>query len=83
VLGVRAPPGLLLKVMKKGNIVQRIKNYLTEVKGELKKVTWPSKNDLQKTTIAVIILSIIIGIYLTLIDISFQKVVKGIISIFR
>ncbi|NIM13120.1 MAG: preprotein translocase subunit SecE [Candidatus Aminicenantes bacterium] len=69
--------------MKKGNIFQRIKNYLTEVKGELKKVTWPSKNDLQKTTIAVIILSIIFGIYLTLIDLSFQEVVKGIISIFR
>ena len=69
--------------MKKGNIVQRIKNYLTEVKGELKKVTWPSKNDLHKTTIAVIILSIIFGIYLTLIDLSFQEVVKGIISIFR
>jgi preprotein translocase subunit SecE len=69
--------------MKKGNIIQRIKSYLTEVKGELKKVTWPSKSDLHKTTIAVIILSIIFGVYLTLVDLAFRELVDRIIAIFR
>jgi len=69
--------------MKKGNIIQRIKSYLTDIKGELKKVTWPSKGDLQKTTIAVIILSIIFGVYLTLVDLTFRELVDRIIAIFR
>jgi preprotein translocase subunit SecE len=69
--------------MKKENIFGRMKNYLSDVRGELKKVTWPSKNDLQKTTIAVIVLSIIFGIYLQLIDFSFQMLIQRIINIFK
>jgi len=69
--------------MKKENIFQRMKNYLTEIRSELKKVTWPNMNDLQKTTIAVIVLSIIIGIYLQVVDIAFQKMVNWIIGIFK
>jgi preprotein translocase subunit SecE len=69
--------------MSKVNIIQRIKNYLTEVRGELKKVTWPTKNDLQKTTIAVIVLSIIFGVYLTTVDFSFRLIVERIIEMFK
>jgi preprotein translocase subunit SecE len=68
---------------KEGNIFKRIRNYLAEIRGELKKVTWPTKNDLQKTTIAVIVLSIIFGIYLQIIDSSFRILVDKIINIFR
>jgi len=69
--------------MKKDNIIQRIKSYLTDVRGELKKVTWPSKMDMQKTTIAVIVLSIIFGIYLTFVDTSFRFIVDWVISVFK
>jgi len=69
--------------MDKVNIFQRIKNYLNDVRGELKKVTWPTKNDMQKTTIAVIVLSIIFGVYLQLIDFSFRMLVERIIEIFK
>jgi preprotein translocase subunit SecE len=69
--------------MKKENIFKRIRNYLTEVRGELKKVTWPTRNDMQKTTIAVIIISIIFGLYLQLIDFSFRFLVTKVIDIFR
>jgi len=58
-------------------------NYLTEVRGELKKVTWPTRMDMQKTTIAVIIISIIFGIYLQLIDFSFRFLVTKVIDIFK
>ena len=60
-----------------------MRNFLTDVRGELKKVTWPNRNDLQKTTIAVIVLSVIIGVYLQLIDFSFQMLVQRIIEIFK
>ncbi|MEN8154893.1 MAG: preprotein translocase subunit SecE [Acidobacteriota bacterium] len=69
--------------MKKENIFKRIGNYLTEVKGELKKVTWPTKNDLIKTTIAVFISSLIFGVFLFLVDMAFSKVINQIIGIFE
>jgi preprotein translocase subunit SecE len=69
--------------MAKGNIFKRIQSYISEVRGELKKVTWPTKNDMQKTTIAVIVLSIIFGIYLQLIDFSFRMLVDRIIDMFK
>ena len=68
---------------KKGNILKRIGNYLTEAKGELKKVTWPTKNDLIKTTIAVIVSSVIFGIYLTSVDTIFRFVFDYIREIFK
>lgn len=68
---------------KKGNIFRRIKVYLNDVRGELKKVTWPTRNDLYKTTIAVIVSSLIFGIYLQLVDISFSKIITEIIDFFK
>jgi preprotein translocase subunit SecE len=72
-----------LGIMKKGNIFKRMKNYLTDVRGELKKVTWPSFSDMQKTTIAVIVLSIIFGIYLTGVDVVLRSIVNKVIEVFR
>jgi len=69
--------------MKKENIFGRMRNFLSDVKGELKKVTWPTRNDLQKTTIAVIVLSVIMGLYLWLIDLSFQVLIQKVIKIFK
>jgi len=69
--------------MNEGNIFKRIRAYLGEVRGELKKVTWPSRADLRKTTLAVIVLSIIFGIYLEVVDYSFRVLVERIIEMFR
>jgi preprotein translocase subunit SecE len=49
---------------KEKNIFKRMRAYLRDVRGEMKKVTWPSKNDMIKTTIAVIVISLFFGIYL-------------------
>ncbi|HLP44539.1 MAG TPA: preprotein translocase subunit SecE [Candidatus Kapabacteria bacterium] len=69
--------------MIKINLFKKIGNYLNEVKGELKKVTWPTKNDLQKTTLAVIVISIIFGVYLQVVDYSFRVLVEKVIAIFK
>lgn len=52
------------------------------MKGELKKVTWPTKNDLYKTTIAVIVSSILFGVYLFAVDWIFSKVIQQVVSSF-
>jgi len=68
---------------KKENIFKRIGLYLNEVKGELKKVTWPSRNDLYKTTIAVVISSIAFGVYLFLVDWAFSEIIQKVIGAFK
>lgn len=56
---------------------------MNEIRGELKKVTWPTKNDLYKTTIAVIVSSIIFGIYLQVVDVSFSTIILKVIDFFK
>lgn len=82
-VGGSSPSWPVLGIMKQGNIFKRMKTYLADVRGELKKVSWPTFADMQKTTIAVIVLSIIFGIYLTAIDLTFRTLVDKVISLFK
>jgi preprotein translocase subunit SecE len=67
---------------KEKNIFKRMGAYLRDVRGELKKVTWPAKNDLIKTTIAVLVISLFFGIYLFGVDFIFTKIFSKIAYIF-
>jgi preprotein translocase subunit SecE len=68
---------------KEKNIFKRMGAYLRDVRGELKKVTWPSRADMIKTTIAVIVISLFFGIYLFGVDFIFVRVFRQIGSIFH
>lgn len=57
--------------------------YLRDIRGELKKVTWPGKNDLVKTTIAVLVISLFFGIYLFGVDFIFTRIFSQIAYIFK
>jgi len=57
--------------------------YLKEVRGEMKKVTWPSKDDMIKTTVAVIVISLFFGVYLFGVDFIFSRIFRQIGSIFK
>lgn len=56
--------------------------FLRDVKAEVKKVTWPSKNEVYSTTVVVIIATIFVGIYLYLLDIFFSWLMTQVKSIF-
>jgi preprotein translocase subunit SecE len=56
----------------------RIIPFLREVRAEIKKVTWPSRNEIYSTTIVVIIATIFFGFYLYFMDLIFSYVVKQI-----
>jgi preprotein translocase subunit SecE len=60
-----------LKTMKTG-IIQKLINYLSEVRVEIKKVNWPSKQDTIKYTLIVIFASLIIAIFLGGSDLIFK-----------
>lgn len=50
--------------------------YLKEVRLELKKVAWPSRQEVITFTIIVLVVVVIFGIYTGLLDAFFQYVIK-------
>ena len=60
----------------RGGLVQ----FFSEVVGELKKVTWPSREETTRLTMLVIAISATIGIALGLIDIGFARVFERFIE---
>ncbi len=56
--------------------------FLREVKAEVKKVTWPSKNEVYSTTIVVILAVIFFGVYLYSLDIVFSWLISQVKIIF-
>ncbi|HOZ03379.1 MAG TPA: preprotein translocase subunit SecE [Candidatus Woesebacteria bacterium] len=54
--------------------------YLREVKAELHKVSWPTREQTKQKTVVVVIVSIIIGLYIGLSDFVFQELIKFIIT---
>ena len=61
---------------------KRFVNFLKEVRGELKKVTWPSRNEVYSTTIVVIAATIFFGFYLFFMDVIFSWVITKIKDFF-
>jgi preprotein translocase subunit SecE len=61
--------------------VTRLRRYLEEVWSELKKVAWPTRDQVRNLTVLVFAISIVIGVYITLLDTVFRgfiTVVQGI-----
>jgi len=83
--GPQAPPRTLERenaMTDKIRWYRRLGNFLKDVRAELKKVTWPSKNEVTSTTIVVIAATIFFGFYLFFMDIIFSWVIGQIKSLF-
>lgn len=52
---------------------QRSATFLQHVRAEVRKVTWPSWDDLRKSTVVITILVIVIGIVIGIMDWLFSK----------
>lgn len=57
---------------------ENIKKYLQSVKTEMKRVTWPSKQELKSSTVIVLITLISVTTYLYLCDSVFVKLFEKI-----
>jgi preprotein translocase SecE subunit len=51
-----------------GGRFERARLFLSEVRNELKRVTWPSQKEVYATTVVVILTSAFFGLYLFLLD---------------
>jgi len=50
-----------------------LRTFMTEVRSELRRVTWPPKTEVYPTTIVVIVTTIIFGVLLYGVDVLFSK----------
>jgi len=55
---------------------ENITRFFREVRAEMQAVTWPTKDDVKEGTIVVIIMSIIMAIFLSLVDLGFSQIVQ-------
>jgi preprotein translocase subunit SecE len=62
------------------NPISKVLTYLNEVKGELKQVVWPKKNDVIRLTLIVFLFSGIVGVYLGVLDLGFTKLLEYLVS---
>jgi preprotein translocase subunit SecE len=53
----------------------RGRTFLIEVRNELKRVTWPSRKEVYAATVVVILFSMVLGIFLWLVDLILQRAV--------
>lgn len=53
--------------------------FITESWGELKDVTWPSKNETYRLTVAVFVFSIVFGLIVAFLDVGLDKIFKELI----
>jgi preprotein translocase subunit SecE len=61
---------------------RRLSSFLREVRAEMKKVTWPSKNEVYSTTIVVIFATIFFGFYLFFMDVVFSWLITKVKDFF-
>jgi preprotein translocase subunit SecE len=58
----------------------RARRFLAEVRNEMARVTWPSRREVYATTVVVILTSIFFGVYLWVIDLGLDRIMRWIYS---
>ena len=62
--------------------LRRFKQFLVEVWVELKKTTWPSRQEVYGTTVVVIVTVIICALYLWIVDLFLNKSLSAVYRVF-
>jgi preprotein translocase subunit SecE len=52
--------------------VKRFRRYFDEVWSELKKVSWPTREQVRNLTVLTFAISFVVGLYITILDQFFQ-----------
>ena len=57
-------------------MIEKIKNFLSSVKFEMSKVSWPTWEELKSSTYVVLTLSLILIVFLFVVDFILAKILK-------
>jgi preprotein translocase subunit SecE len=60
-------------------IVGKIKQFLKEVRAELKKISWPGRKETMASTVVVIVIVLISGVYLGVVDMILSRLIRFIV----
>ena len=60
-------------------MINRATEFLANVRGELNKVTWPTKKDTYGSTLVVIVLVILVAAFLYLVDFTLSTLIRSIL----
>jgi preprotein translocase subunit SecE len=63
--------------------LKQVQQFFTEVRTELKKVSWPGRKEVYGTTVVVICAVFFFGVYLGLVDLILRLGVDQIFRLFR
>ena len=56
--------------------MSRLRRFFDEAWSELKKVSWPTREQVRNLTVLVFVVSFAVGVYITALDLGFTRVVK-------
>jgi preprotein translocase subunit SecE len=56
--------------------VTRIRRFIGESWSELKKVTWPTREQVRNLTVLVFVISAVVGAYIAFFDILFSEAIR-------
>jgi preprotein translocase subunit SecE len=60
--------------------VTRIRTYFNEVFSELRKVSWPTREQVRNLTVLVFAISLVVGIYISVLDVIFQNIIAFLVG---
>lgn len=60
--------------------MQKVTNYLSEVREELSKVIWPKRAEVVRLTLIVLVISAIVGAYMGGLDWAFTKALESLLT---
>ncbi len=64
------------------NLIERTKDYINDLKLEMRRVTWPNRKQVEGTTAVVIFSVFAFGAYFAVVDKICGSIIGGIISYF-
>jgi preprotein translocase subunit SecE len=63
--------------------IRKVRQFLSEVMVELKRTTWPSRKEVQGTTLVVIVTVIVFAVFLFAVDFVLSRGVTKIFEVFK
>ena len=79
-LGLLVVTGLAMLVAVTSTQGRRLVLFFTEARSELRKVVWPTRQETVQTTLIVLVVVVIIGIFLSILDLTFSKLVEWFVT---
>ena len=61
--------------------MNRLRTFISESWSELKKVTWPTRDQVRSLTVLVFLVSFVVGVYITVADTAFDQIIRTLSSV--